>query len=522
MTGKPRLLAIAVFSISVLSLMLTACANPTVLLTVPENAKPGDVLLRPCKVGEREADCGSLIVPENPAKSDSRLIALPITRIHATGSNPAEPIFFLDGGPGEALNLHFDPPAALLAKHDVVLLGYRGVDGSSLLDCPEVSQAMRGVGGNLLSEASHANLSAARATCAQRLQNMGVDLSGYTLPNVVADLEAARVGLNYPRINLLTRGYGTRVAELYADRYPDRVLRSALIGPAVPGHSMIFEPEMIDAQIETYARMCAEDARCSARTSDLAATMRNVTHHMPERWLLFPIDTGKVRVATFLLLKRTQNAATIFDAYLAAESGDPSGLLTIQTLYDIEVPITWNAWGDFYAKNGIDYDPSRDYTADMALGDSILGSPFSQLVWSGDLGWPMTAVPAASRELHSSNVRTLLVTGSVDARFPPEYVTRELLPHLTNAQQVMVAEAGHELLDVQRPALDRLLTSFFDTGVGDDSLYTYVPMDFAVTSNAPALAKLALGGGVLIVTLIIAATWLIVRRMRRRRSTRSI
>jgi pimeloyl-ACP methyl ester carboxylesterase len=285
---------------------------------------------------------------------------------------------------------------------------------------------------------------------------------------------------------------------------------------------MIFEPEMINTQIEYYARLCAQDAGCSSRTSDLTATLRNVTRHMPERWLLFPIDAGKVRVATFLLLKRTQNAATVFDAYLAAEGGDPSGLLTIQALYDIEVPITWAAWGDFYAKNGIDYDPSRDYTADMGLGDSILGSPFSQLVWSGDLGWPMTAVPDEFRQLHQSDVRTLLVTGSVDTRFPPEYVTKELLPHLTNVQQVVVTEAGHELLDVQRPAVERLLASFFDTGVGDDSLYTYVPVDFAATSNAPALAKIALGGVVLIVAVIIAATWLIVRRVRRDRSTRSI
>ncbi len=522
MTGNPRHVAIAVFGISVFSLILTACTAPTVSLAVPENARPGDVLLEPCKVGEREADCGSLIVKENPDRANSRLIALPITRLHATGSSPAEPVFFLDGGPGEALNMKFDPPAALLTGHDVVLVGYRGVDGSSQLDCPEVGQAMHGVGGDLLSEESRANLSAARASCAQRLQSAGIDLAGYTLPNVVSDLESVRAGLNYPRVNLLARGYGTRLAELYADRYPNHVLRSALIGPAAPGHSMIFEPEMIDAQIEYYARLCAQDAGCSSRTSDLAATMRNVTRHMPERWLLFPIDAGKVRVATFLLLKRTQNAATVFDAYLAAEDGDPSGLLTIQNLYDVEVPITWVAWGDFYAKNGIDYDPARNYAADMDLGDSIIGSPFSLLVWSGDLGWPMTAVPAASRQLHASDVQTLLVTGSIDARFPPEYVTKELLPHLANVQQVMVAEAGHELLDVQRRALERLLTSFFDTGVGDDSLYTYMPMDFAATSNAPALAKLALGGVVLIVTLISAATWLIVRRVRRRRSTRSI
>ena len=518
MAGNPRHRAVAVLGASVLSLVLTACSAPTVSLTVPKSAKAGDVLLAPCRDGQREADCGSLIVSENPEKVASRLIALPITRLHATGGNSAEPIFFLDGGPGEALNMHFEPPAALLAGHDVVLVGYRGVDGSSQLACPEVSQAMRGVGGNLLSEASRANLSAARAACAQRLQAAGVDLSGYTLPNVVGDLEAARAGMNYTRINLLARGYGTRVAELYADQYPDRVFRSALIGPAVPGRSMIFEPEMIDAQIETYARLCAQDAGCRARTADLAATMRNVTRHLPERWLLFPIDAGKVRVATFLLLKRTQNAATVFEAYLAAEDGDPSGLLAIQALYDFEVPITWAAWGDFYAKSGIDYDPSRDYAADMDRGDSTLGSPFSWLVWSGDLGWPMTAVPATFRQLHPSGVRTLLVTGSLDTRFPPEYVTEDLLPHLTNVQQVVVAEAGHELLDVQRQAVERLLASFFDTGVGDDSLYTYAPVDFAATSNAPALAKIAVGGMALIATAILIVSWLVVRRVRRRRA----
>ncbi len=493
-------------------LTLTACGSPRVSLTVLENARPGDVLLEPCKKGEHEADCGSLIVPENPEKADSRLIALPVTRIHASGSDPAEPIFFFDGGPGEALNMQFEPSATLLARHDVVLVGYRGVDGSSQLDCPEVGQAMRGVGGNLLSEASHANLSAARARCAQRLQDAGVDLEGYTLPNVAADIEAARAGLHYERVNLLARGYGTRIAELYAYLYPDRVFRLALIGPATPGHSMIFEPETIDAEIEYYARRCAQDAVCNSRTSDLTATMRNVTRNMPDHWLLFPIDTGKVRVATFLLLKRTQNAATVFDAYLAAEAGDPSGLLMIQLLYDIEVPITWVAWGDFYAKSGIDYDPSRDYAAEMDLRDSILGSPFSLLIWGGDLGWPMTAVPEKFRQIHPSDVRTLMVTGSIDTRFPPEYAAEELLPNLANVQQVVVTEAGHELLDVQRTAVERLLTSFFDTGVGDDSLYTYAPVNFEASSNAPALAKLMLGIAVLIIVLVVVVTRLAIRR----------
>jgi len=38
-------------------------------------------------------------VPENRSDPNLWLIALPVTRIRATGSNPAKPIFRLGGGP---------------------------------------------------------------------------------------------------------------------------------------------------------------------------------------------------------------------------------------------------------------------------------------------------------------------------------------------------------------------------------------------------------------------------------------
>jgi len=219
MANKRHLLAIVVSIVTVLGLTVAACGGPKASLTVPESAKPGDLLLEPCtfktKAGEYQADCGTLVVQENRDKVDSRLIALPVIRVHASGNNPTEPIFFLDGGPGENLNMQFKPPAALLVNHDVVMVGYRGVDGSSALDCPEVSEAMKGVGGNLLSEESRANLSDARARCAQRLQDAGVDLEGYTVVDVVADLEAARAGLDYERVNLLARGFGTRIVRCW-------------------------------------------------------------------------------------------------------------------------------------------------------------------------------------------------------------------------------------------------------------------------------------------------------------------
>jgi hypothetical protein len=159
---RPFVIGVSIAAVSVLMLTaLTACGSgPKSSFIVPEGAKPDDILLEPCTVkieaSAYRADCGSLVVQENRNKIDSRLVALPITRIHSSGSNPTEPIIFLDGGPGENLNLRYKPSAGLLTDHDVILIGYRGVDGSPILDCPEVNQAMQGVGGNLLSLESRA------------------------------------------------------------------------------------------------------------------------------------------------------------------------------------------------------------------------------------------------------------------------------------------------------------------------------------------------------------------------------
>ena len=170
-------------------------------VTVPTGAHAGDLLLKPCtikldKVNYR-ADCGTLVVPENRSNPTARLIALPVKRIHSASATPAEPVFYLSGGPGSS-NMGFKPPAWLLADHDVVMVGYRGVDGTPKLDCPGVSKAIRGVGGDLLRPASLDALGAAMAACASQLQAAGVDLAGYTIPEVVGDMESARAALGYP------------------------------------------------------------------------------------------------------------------------------------------------------------------------------------------------------------------------------------------------------------------------------------------------------------------------------------
>jgi pimeloyl-ACP methyl ester carboxylesterase len=410
----------------------------------------------------------------------------------------------------------------LIEDHDIVMVGYRGMDGSVVMECPEMARAATGVGDDLLSEASMANFGEAMTQCAERLQAEGVDLDGYSIPEVVEDMESARALMGYERVNLLSGSYGTRVAMIYSWMYPDSLHRSVMIAVNPPGH-FVWEPDVVDAQIAYDAKLCAEDSECSARTDDLVETVRDVSHNMPERWLLIPIDPGKVRFITPFMLFHRGTAVTAFDAYLAAEGGDPSGLALMSLAYDFMAP-SLTTWGDWAAKGSIDYDPTRDWITDMNPPNSILGSPTSLMIGGAAQlsgGWPVAPMPDEFREVQPAEVETLLVSGSIDYSTPPQFATEELLPALSNGEQVILSEFGHfgDVWGFQTEATRHLLATFYDTGEVDDSHFTYQPMNFDVgLMNFPLLAKISMAAIMLISIGLLALARFIIRRIRLRRN----
>ena len=263
---------------------------------MPSGAAAGQLKLHPCQYatenGSYRADCGTLVVPENRHKAHSRLIALPVIRILARSAKPAAPVFRLEGGPG-LTNMNFPDASRFAGHHDLVLVGYRGVNGSSRLDCPEVTSA-REHARDFLSEESFRADAAAFKACAHRFQQDGVDLAGYTLPERVDDLDAARRALGYQRIDLLSESAGTRTALIYAWRYPAHILRSVLIGVNPPG-GYLWDAQTTGEQIRRYAALCAQDSSCASRTPDLAASLHSAYEHIPGRFWFLPVKKGAVR-----------------------------------------------------------------------------------------------------------------------------------------------------------------------------------------------------------------------------------
>ena len=474
--------------------------------SVPEGAIAGDLILKEGIYdygGEYPADLGTLVVPENRSDTSSRLIAVPVVRIPAVIDQPKEPIFVLQGGPGIS-NINFGQVSFYHENHDVVIVGYRGVDGSVVLDCPEIDNHYVNYKGDVVSSEGIEASTEAHAACAKRLTEEGIDLEGYTFAEVVEDVETVRKAFRYERINLISESIGTRIAMYYSWKHPDMVHRSAMVGVNPPGRT-VYDPEMIDKQIDFYTRLCAEDPNCSARTDNLGESIRVALQNIPEYWLGIPLYPGNLKWFTFELLQNTSAAAQIFDVWLAAAEGDYSGM-ALMSLIGAGAMAGSVVWGENTAKftSMGDYDYNLNYAELMNPPGSYIGSPRS-MVADATAVWPRKPIAEEYRSPQSSDIETLIVNGTIDFHTPAQYATEELMPLLSKGQEVILADFGHvgDLYFIQPEAMERLLSSFFATGVADDSLFEHNTVNFDPGLGFPAIAKIGLGA---IVTVLLGAT----------------
>ena len=510
--GAAKVIGLLLVAVVAIGLAYVKVASGGDSVTVPAGAKAGQLTLHPCHYGTEQgsyaADCGTLVVPENRHDPHSRLIALKITRIHAVAPHPGAAVFRLQGGPG-ITNMQFADASRIAGNHDVVLVGYRGVDSSTKLDCPEVSAALKR-STNLLGTKSFRAYSNGVRACAARLQAESVDLRGYSIVEQVDDLEAARRALGYGKIDLVSESAGTRTAMIYAWRYPRSIHRSVMMGVNPPGH-FLWDPRVTDRLIARYSRLCG----CG-----LAESMRRTAAHMPDRFWGLPIDGNAAKIASFYgLMESTGDAEPLsgpmtVDTWRAAAHGDASGLWFLALMARMAFPESFT-WGELFAIARADTLAAKSYFAKGPhRKDSILGNPGTEFVYAGGglvNAWPATPDENEYTTVRNSAVPTLLVGGTLDMATPAVNATRDLLPHLSNGHQVVLSELGHmtSFWGYEPKASTRMLNTFLDTGKVDTSLYTPAKVDFTPDVTHTALGKglaatmLALPGIVVLSLLLL-------------------
>jgi hypothetical protein len=209
------------------------------------------------------------------------------------------------------------------------------------------------------------------------------------------------------------------------------------------------------------------------------------------------------------------------DTWLSAANGDPSGFWFMGLVAKMAFPESF-VWGELAAMGRADTLAAKRYfAAGPHRSDSILGNPGTEFLYAG--GGLIDAWPAEPDEneyatVRDSNVPTLLIGGTLDFTTPPVNATRDLLPHLPNGRQVVLAELGHStsFWTYEPKASTRLLNTFLDTGKVDTSLYTPAKVDFTPDVTHTALGK-GFAGTVIGLPIVALLSLLLMRRRVRRR-----
>jgi TAP-like protein len=178
-------------------------------------------------------------------------------------------------------------------------------------------------------------------------------------------------------------------------------------------------------------------------------------------------------------------------------------------------------WGDVAAVARSDASHARQFFATGGNRGSVIGSPGSDLIWAGGKlldAWPASPDENRYTRVQDSNVETLLIGGNLDVATPPQWATRELLPHLPKGQEVVLENLGHtnDFWTYEAAAGKRLINTFFASGRVDDSLYTRASVDFTPAFSHGAVAKIVLGVmlGLAAVT-VLSLLWISLRVRRR-------
>jgi pimeloyl-ACP methyl ester carboxylesterase len=229
----------------------------------------------PAKVSIVLAECGDLSVLENPSASNGRRIRLHIARVPAINRHKQpDPLFVLAGGPGMAATTFYaSAPFSFERIHrdrDIVLVDQRGTGRSNPLNCALDDED--------LYRASDAEVAADARRCLTALEKTA-DVAFYTTSIAVQDLDSVRAALGYQRINLYGVSYGTRVAQHYVRRFPNRT-RSVILDGVVPPQLALGPATALNAEqaLTRILARCANDPECRKHFGDPSVsyhTLRN-------------------------------------------------------------------------------------------------------------------------------------------------------------------------------------------------------------------------------------------------------
>lgn len=261
--------------------ILVVCFCLPIIAADKYDTKSARLELTPCELpGVKEkVRCGTYDVFEDRATRKGRKITLKIVVFPATGpAREPDPFVYIPGGPGSSATEDAPGVAQLFAnvrqRRDLVFVDQRGTGGSHPLNCDFYDPA------DLQSYLGYFFPLDDVRKCRQELEPKA-NLTLYTSPIAMDDLDEVRAALGYERLNLFGASYGTRAALVYLKRHPTHVRTVTLQGVAPTNQFMPRDfPPANERALQGVLAECAADEACHKAFPNLGEETKAVLRQL--------------------------------------------------------------------------------------------------------------------------------------------------------------------------------------------------------------------------------------------------
>ena len=422
----------------------------------------------PC-ANSNDYACGHLTVALDPSGATPGTITLAMRRHRAPVGAGREAVIALAGGPGQAAIPFSEQFAHLLgpiaATRDLIVFDQRGIGLSHPLSCHRFELNADGPAGRQLAE------------CAAQI---GPTRDDYTTDQTIADIEAIRQAGGYEKLVLYGTSYGTKVAERYAQTYPDRVSALVLDSVVPPNGPEPLNLPTFAAIPRVLGELCAHGA-CAHITrhpvGDVAKLVRRIGGGaISGRWI-----DGSGRSHTLYISSDELLGVLIagdlepilrseFPAAMrSAAAGDTAPLARL--LHDVsersedleEESASESFDSPLYFATSCEEElfpwsrassPSRRLAEARAVIGGLPPNRFTPFVRGDVLGisdipvcafWPYDSPAPAPVQTPLPSVPTLILSGAEDLRTPTANA-REVAAQIPGSHLLVVPEVGHSVL----------------------------------------------------------------------------
>ncbi len=466
--------------------------------TVPDTGlDESTCLLEVPGISRRHAHCATLAVPLDPASAEGDLFDLFVARIPSRVANALpDPLLLITGGPGQSTVDFYMQYRGVFApvrrNRDLILVDQRGTGRSA-----DGFQCETPADLDFQITRQEGLVESLTADCLAELEH---DPAFFTTSVAVQDLEAVRRALGVEQWNIYGVSYGTRVAQHYLRRFPERV-RSIILDGVVPT-TLELGPDMAanaQATLDVLFERCAENEACATRFGDLASVFADLMARIEES----PVSvttrdaaTGETKetlvteeylMGVTRLFSYSDTTAALLPLIIHEAANGRFEMLLAQAemiTRNVEREISFPMHNSVICSE--DY-PFESVGSPGAPADGYLGTSIVDALTAICGLWPQGIVDTDFKNPLASAHPVLLLSGENDPATPSRYAENAIADGFSNALHVIGPGKGHGMAPIG--CVPELMGEFIDAasteGLDADCVDSLIPMPIFLSAAGP-------------------------------------